>query len=152
MCGHDGGTLGQYSYLRVFPGHHIAFALLTNAPSEKLFEEIEPQLVEALTSTSIASDPPGETFEVEPLRYVGRYRNAGACYCVTANEDALRLHYTASVGPIREYGATLAPYRRDVFEIVDSGTSFDGKKVLFLDSDGSPAFVRIGMRMARIEV
>jgi hypothetical protein len=56
------------------------------------------------------------------------------------------------VGPIREYGATLAPYRRDVFEIVDSGTSFDGKKVLFLDSDGSPAFVRIGMRMARIEV
>jgi CubicO group peptidase (beta-lactamase class C family) len=152
VVGHDGGTSGQYCYLRVFPEHRIAFALLTNSPSEKLFLELERRLMESLMGTSIASEPATEPFEVEPHRYLGRYRSVGAHYTVTENSDVLHLHYSAPLGPVREYRATLAPYRRDVFVITGSGTPFDGKKVSFLDRDRSPNFLRIGARMARIEI
>jgi CubicO group peptidase (beta-lactamase class C family) len=153
MVGHDGGTRGHYSYLRVFPKQKAAITMLLNSPGEKLFREIEEHLMQPLVGASIPPEPAREPFEVQFDRYVGRYGNVAVDYEVSREGDTLRLHYKTRVGVTQEFNALLEPYRRDTFEIRAPQSLFDGQKISFLEEleDGRALYIRMGSRMARIQ-
>jgi CubicO group peptidase (beta-lactamase class C family) len=150
MAGHDGGTLGQYTYLRTFPRKRIAFALFTNSPSLKLFEEINANLTQSLLGVEVPKEPPAHGFKVQSSRYVGRYANIATDYFVEASEAGLSVGATSKVG-LPEVKAALEPYCEDVFVLRAEGTPFDGQKVSFLEEDeeGKSKFIRMGLRMGR---
>lgn len=151
MAGHDGATMGQFAYLRTFPEAKVAFALLTNAPSAKLFDAIEAELMPALVGTGIPSEPPAQDFAVVPGRYVGRYSNIASQYTIEMKEGALSLHAFSQIGMMPEFRAPLEPYREDVFTLRANGTPVDGQKISFLEStaNGQRKYLRSGLRMAR---
>lgn len=84
VIGHDGGTIGQYSFLRISPTRRVAFALLTNGGNAGLLYQ---ELVDALFGARIGRrEPrvaePNPTLRPDPARYVGRYENIGQVYTV----------------------------------------------------------------------
>jgi CubicO group peptidase (beta-lactamase class C family) len=147
MAGHDGGTLGQFTYLRSFPGRGTAFALFTNSPSLKLFAEVRAELMPRLAGVPLPDDPPPESFIPVMSRYVGRYTNLAADYFVEEKSSALTLRIVSKLGA-PETHATLEPYRTDVFAA--KGLPVDSQKVSFLgDKAASSEFIRLGTRMGR---
>lgn len=151
MVGHDGGTLGQYTYLRTFPELGVAFALFTNAPSLKLYSAIEAELMPALVGKSIPPEPPAKDFDLKPERYTGRYSNIASHYTIAVKDGQLSLHATSPIGLNPEMRATLEPYCEDVFAMRAAGMVFDGQKISFLERepDGRSRYLRNGSRMAR---
>lgn len=151
MAGHDGGTLGQYTYLRTFPEVGVAFALFTNSPSLKLYGAVEAELMQALIGNSIPAEPPPKDFALEADRYTGRYSNIASQYTIEMREGRLSLHGSSPTGLIPEMRATLEPYCEDVFTMRADGMPFDGQKISFLESepDGRRRYLRSGSRMAR---
>lgn len=150
MMGHDGGTLGHYTYLRIFPERDTAFALFTNSPSVKLVDPLEERLTRELAGVDLPEEPPKTDFTPKPERYVGRYANIASDYAVEETENGLAVHARSKIG-FPDSDATLEPWREDVFTMRAKGTPIDGQKVSFLGGDKSqPAeFIRNGLRMAR---
>ncbi|MEN8183865.1 MAG: serine hydrolase domain-containing protein, partial [Myxococcota bacterium] len=76
VFGHDGGTIGQFSFLRVLPEHDLAVSLLTNggSPSE-LYRDVFTEVLGVLAGVSLPPLPePDPEAEVDLERYVGRYQ------------------------------------------------------------------------------
>jgi CubicO group peptidase (beta-lactamase class C family) len=163
MCGHDGGTLGQFTYLRAFPEKGVAFALFTNSPSGKLFNDIESALMPALVGTDAPAEPPAEAWTPDFARYAGRYANIAAEYDIAPEANVggeggqlvMRMTNKSGLGP--NASATLEPYRPDMFTMRAAGMPFDGEKLLFLREgvsqpevgDERATFMRVGLRMGR---
>jgi CubicO group peptidase (beta-lactamase class C family) len=145
MCGHDGGTFGQFTYLRTFPDKKKAFALFTNAPSGKLYEQIEAHLMETLIGEKIPPEPAAEAWTPDVSRYAGTYDNVGVRYVVGSD---LSFESTSKIG-FPGLRATLKPYRPDTFTLEGTGTPADGQKILFLGDGDQATFVRQGTRMGR---
>lgn len=150
MVGHDGATLGQFSYLRAFPELGIAFALLTNSPSRKLYDAIESDLMQALIERPVAAQPPPVTWSHDPQIYIGRYSNIAATFDVQKRERELMIHVNSKVLGVETTGR-LEPYCEDVFTICGSGTSVDGEKVTFHEGGATSPhrYIRLGLRLAR---
>ena len=150
MVGHDGGTLGQFTYLRTYPERKTAFTLLTNSPSLKLIEDIEKALMPRLAGVPLPSELPREDFKPVAARYVGRYESVAAAYRVEEKDGALTLNVASKLGA-PEVNATLEPYRPHAFAMHGKGLAMDGQKMSFLGGDGDRPFdfIRIGTRMGR---
>ncbi len=149
MAGHDGGTLGQFTYLRTFPELRTAFALFTNAPSGNLFDAIEAQLMPDLVGKPVPADPPAQAWTPVLSRYTGTYDNVGSRYIVEATGGALSLRIVSKNGFAPDMHASLKPYREDVFTLDAPDQPFDGQKLSFLDGEELRTFIRVGTRMAR---
>jgi hypothetical protein len=150
MSGHDGGTIGHFTYLRTYPEKGVAYSLLTNSPSVKLFEDIEAELMPSLVGTRIPPEPPAESFSPDFARYLGRYENIAAEYTLSEKDGKLSAHTTSKTGLAPEMRVELEPYREDVFILRAKNNPVDGQKVFFVgDENGKKKFVRIGVRMLR---
>jgi CubicO group peptidase (beta-lactamase class C family) len=149
MAGHDGGTLGQFTYLRTFPKRGTAFALFTNSPSLKLFEAVRAELMPRLAGASVPEEPPPEKFTPVASRYVGRYTNLATDQYVEEKGSALALRIVSKLWA-PELNGTLEPYSPDVFVMRGKGLPVEGQKVSFLGDENAPSeFIRLGVRMAR---
>lgn len=153
MIGHDGSTAGQFAYLRAFPERKIAFALLTNSPSAKMFAQIEARLMRSLLEAERLADPPPETFQPRADRYLGEYRNIAERYEVSAQGRQLSFCFRSEFAgmPSQEVLACLEPYCADIFELRSSNPNYEGRKVSFIgdDEQGRARFIRLGGRMGR---
>jgi CubicO group peptidase (beta-lactamase class C family) len=149
MAGHDGGTLGQFTYLCTFPKRGTAFALFTNSPSLKLLEDVRAELMPPLAGAKLPDDPPPQAFTPVASRYVGHYTNLAADFFVEEENGVLTLR-TVSKLWVPETRATLEPYRADVFVARGKGLAVEAQKILFLGEGGAPSkFIRLGTRMGR---
>jgi len=150
MVGHDGGTLGQFTYMRTFPELKAAFALFTNSPSNKLFDDIEAQLMQHLVGKPVAADPPRTDWTPDLARYTGRYGNIASTYTLEDNNGTLGIQIASKLSfGAPDAGATLEPYCEEVFVLKAEGTPFDGQKISFLENDnGRARYLRGGLRMA----
>jgi hypothetical protein len=148
MFGHDGGTLGHYTYLRIYPEKQTAFALFTNSASLKLMEDVESVLMPRLAGAPYPAEPAREDWAPDAARYIGRYANVAGEHRVEEKAGGLAVHTISKHGE-PDVHATLEPYSRDVFAIIGAPT--EGQKASFLDpgKDGQFRFIRIGTRMAR---
>lgn len=89
VLGHDGGTIGQYAFLRVVPDKRLAVALLTNGGDVgPLFDDIYRHLFDELAGISFPepATPPG--LAMPPLkRYLGRYDASLSTYEVSTDGE-----------------------------------------------------------------
>ncbi|MFZ3566300.1 serine hydrolase domain-containing protein [Streptomyces sp. BH097] len=90
MIGHDGGTIGQYAFLRVVPEEGVAVAVLTNGgDAAALFHEIGAHLLGELAGARLAAPPrvPEEPAPVDAHRATGTYRSTLLDFEVTVHSD-----------------------------------------------------------------
>jgi CubicO group peptidase (beta-lactamase class C family) len=77
VIGHDGGTIGQYSFLRVAPKRRTAMALLTNGGDAT---SVQQELFGAFFAKGAHWHPPelpapDAELRIDHARYVGRFEN-----------------------------------------------------------------------------
>ncbi|WP_284740636.1 serine hydrolase domain-containing protein [Amycolatopsis sp. RTGN1] len=90
VVGHDGGTIGQSSFLRLAPGHDVAVALLTNGGDPvPVYTEIVGHLLKELTGIALAVPPVPDRAapRIDATRYVGEYASSVADITVSQDDD-----------------------------------------------------------------
>lgn len=76
VFGHDGETIGQYAFLRIVPDRQVAVALLTNAYSNLLYQELFTDLLAELADLAVPRfTVPAERPSVDITPWAGTYRN-----------------------------------------------------------------------------
>ncbi|WP_405060634.1 serine hydrolase [Kribbella sp. NBC_01505] len=125
LIGHDGGTIGQVSMLRILPTEGLAVALLTNGGSpgdlyDELYREVFTELAD-ITLPALVT-PPTEPPTVDLERHTGRYERAGTTHEVLVRDGQAVLRTTVT-GPL----AALVPeatQERALLPVDDSGDLF----------------------------
>ena len=153
VIGHDGGTIGQYSFLRVSPEKRFAVALLTNGGDAiAVYEEIVSELFgRAIRKREPAMPVPNADLRVDPARYVGRFENIQSTYVVDANGDTLQL----SMFPKGDLGMRLsnlplAFVDRETAVLNTGNPQLDRMSTLFCDLvDGRYRLMQVGLRQYR---
>jgi hypothetical protein len=147
IIGHDGGTIGQSSFLRLDPSRRFGVALLTNGGntqgfSRKVLGEIFERADDGVTMPPLPEPTPG--FAIDPERYVGRYGKLSSAYDVTV-EDGRLVATATQRGPIESPGVVydLEPIDDSSFATVARGTRLRGA-LTFLNpgEDGRFEYVR----------
>ncbi|WP_425825974.1 serine hydrolase domain-containing protein [Streptomyces fractus] len=90
MIGHDGGTIGQYAFLRVVPETGVAVAVLTNGgDAAALFQDVGTHLLGELAGVRLAALPrvPEEPVPVDAHRATGTYRSTMLDFDLTVHDD-----------------------------------------------------------------
>jgi dipeptidyl aminopeptidase/acylaminoacyl peptidase len=85
LVGHDGGTIGQFAYLRVLPEHNLAVTLLTNGGfARELYETVVREVVRELTGVEMAQPitPSARPPAVDIGPHAGAYQRTGVRYDV----------------------------------------------------------------------
>ena len=110
--GHNGGTLGQSAFFRVFPDHGVAIALLTNGGStQALYSDLVLPAVQRLTGIEAPDAPEASegTTSFDASRYLGTYRSAAADTHVTQDDEGRVWVSHDLQGIFAELGATPRP-------------------------------------------
>jgi CubicO group peptidase (beta-lactamase class C family) len=150
VIGHDGGTIGQFSFLRISPSKRIAVALLTNGGDagglcQDVFGPIFAELGDMHEPSAGTPDP---RVRVEEARYLGNYENITTRYRISARRGQLQL---AAI-PKSDMGAG---YERAPIAFVDPQTAvlrtgstiLDRTSLLFSELvDDAYRYVQIGGR------
>lgn len=79
IIGHDGGTVGQSSFLRIVPAAGLAVVLLTNGGDVMgLFDDVVKRIVRDAGGAELHGfpTPPAEPHPVDPVPFVGSYSNS----------------------------------------------------------------------------
>jgi CubicO group peptidase (beta-lactamase class C family) len=153
VIGHDGGTIGQYSFLRVSPEKRIAVALLTNGGDaigvyQAMFDDLFGAAIRRREPELPAPDP---NLRIDHRRYVGRYENIQSAIAIEEHRGKLR----ASTIPKAEFGMRLADQPiafidRQTAVLRSGNPQLDRMALLFSDTvDDRYAFVQVGLRQYR---
>jgi hypothetical protein len=153
VIGHDGGTIGQYSFLRVSPVKRVAVAMLTNGgDAMDVYQEIVSDLFGAAIRHREAEMPlPNPDLLIEPARYVGRFENIQSAVVIDRHAGKLR----SSTIPKTELGTPLtdlpiAFIDRETAVVNTGDPRFDRMSALFSDLvDGRYRFMQVGLRQYR---
>jgi len=153
VVGHDGGTMGQYSFLRVAPGKNIAVALLTNGgDAGGLYQDVLLWTFAELANMHEPPIPPPDSrLRVDAARYLGSYENISTRYSIAAHRGGLRLaaHPKGDIGvPIER--APLAFIDRETATLRTGHKMLDRTTLLFSELvDGRYRYVQVGSRQFR---
>lgn len=153
VVGHDGGTIGQYSFLRVSPEKRFAVALLTNGgDAGSVYEEIVSELFSnTIRKREPAMPRPDRDLRIDASRYIGRYENIQSTYVIDAHGDALRF----SMLPKGDLGMRLtdlplAFVDRETALLNTGNPQLDRMSALFCDLvDGRYRLMQVGLRQFR---
>ncbi len=150
VLAHDGGTLGQYAYLRVYPRHGVVVSLLTNSISTALYAALDEVVLEELIGVETPQWPETQPFDMPARRYEGVYANGSMRIKVEQGESTVNVALVdASNTPITP-ALPAAPYRDESFKL-DTTLPLLGDKFHFLGSDdaGRAKYFRIAARMLK---
>jgi CubicO group peptidase (beta-lactamase class C family) len=158
VIGHDGGTYGQTSRLRVLPGRGIVLAVLTNGGAPRLlFDALTQRVFGGVAGLDVPSPavPPRPAVTVDRHRFVGTYENISERIEIVGSQDggfeAVLTPLGSSVdlfgdAPERE---KLVGFDASTLITAEPGPE-DGSHSLFAfpdaDSDGRAAYVRCDAR------
>ena len=105
VYGHDGGTIGQSSRLRIVPDSDLAIALVANggAGTQQVYEELFGELVAELAGIAMPGplQAPAEPPDVDLERFAGSYQRLSVRYDL-APEDGRLVGTVTLSGPIAE--------------------------------------------------
>ena len=153
LFGHDGGTVGQSSFLRIYDDE-IAVALLTNGgDTQGLAHEVMTVLFTELVGIAPPTSPEGATKSIDSTRYVGTYQRGMTRFDIEFNGNDLILRS----GPSDEWSVGLVPQSGPfVLMSVDEETftyRIPGMSLLttvqFVDANESGIFTALHMGMRR---
>ncbi len=153
VLGHDGGTIGQYSFLRVSPNKRVAVALLTNGGDAM---SVQQEMFGTLFDERIrAYEPvlPAVNAELALVHehYLGRYENIQSTVTIDTRGGVL----TASLTPKAEFGQQLEHQQlgfidRHTARLQTGDPQLDRTRLLFSKPvDGRCPHVQIGLRQYR---
>ena len=163
IIGHNGGTLGHYTFFRIHPPSRTVTVLMTNGPGAVQLNRalIEPLLAEltgldAPEYPEIPSQPP--TLDTDAA--VGEYRHHGVRARVSKSEAGLTMSTVPDGGGVladfmEADTHELVPYRRadgaDVYLTADT-TEGQHSPVAFLTDggDGHARYLHAGRAFARV--
>jgi CubicO group peptidase (beta-lactamase class C family) len=148
VVGHDGDNIGQYALLRFLPDRDAAFVLFCNGGNVSgLFRTVVAYLLAELAGLELPPPlaPPREPQNVDPHRYVGRYRAAEGTCTVTASGPGgsvpeLRLTLEPGSSTTEILGAAptrhrIVHYGDDTFVTADPGSRAH-RAFAFIGDDG----------------
>ena len=156
VIGHDGGTVGQYAFLRVLPEEDLAIALLTNGgDAGGLFEELFSTLLKGLARVDMPPTPEVDEHLNERMadslgRYTGRYRNMAGTTEISARGGKLFMEFepTGIGAPLPK--SRLMLVERNAARLATGNPALDRGLILFNDPDEDPAsFIMNGVRLSR---
>lgn len=154
LIGHDGGTAGTATFLRVAPASGCAWAFAaTGREAVAVYREIEPLVRESLRLEPAPAHRPQGAPPTALEAYQGCYRRHGMTFRVEAGADqALRLSLSGDYAPDDWVGLRLRPITAAVFE-TEIPSLKATIRVSFHDFDGAgkPRLLSVLERMARRE-
>jgi dipeptidyl aminopeptidase/acylaminoacyl peptidase/CubicO group peptidase (beta-lactamase class C family) len=145
VYGHDGGTFGQSSYLRVVPDAGVAVALLTNGGhTQDLYQDLFRELLAELCDLHMPATltPPAEPATYDAARYVGTYERVGIRVEVAEKESKLIATVTLT-GELAELineppeELALVPVEEDLFVTRSEGSQTWIAAVFYALPDGA---------------
>jgi CubicO group peptidase (beta-lactamase class C family) len=152
VFGHDGGTIGQNSFMRIVPDRGVAVALLTNGgDAQALYRDIFNEVLGELAGLSVPPLPkPDAELVLDLSRYEGRYQRMATRYDVEVKDGALVATSTGLRGPFRALPPqtfVLEPVNRELFVGRTSASSIPTAcTFLHFDPRGRPAYIHSGGR------
>ncbi len=156
IIGHDGGTVGQYSFLRVVPGEDLAIALLTNGgDAGGLYESLYGTLLKGLAGVEMPQTPAIDEGLNERMtdsldRYVGRYQNISGITEISARGGKLFMEITPNGLGDQLPKSRLKLVDRNAARLATGDPTLDRGLILFNDPDEDPvSFIMNGVRMSR---
>jgi hypothetical protein len=157
VFGHDGGTLGQRSFLRVVPDAGVAVALLTNGGSDHdLYHDLCGEVLAEVCGIHIPEGlaPPAAPVPVDPGRYAGVYERVGVRIELTPAQVgsgptlAGRLTYTGPLAALVDdpvTNLTFTPVREDLF-VTRSEDEQTWTPVVFYSLPDGSRYLHMGAR------
>lgn len=156
MIGHDGGTIGQFSFLRVLPERKLAVALLANGGDAFGFSrEVLGDVLGRLAGVSLPEVPePDPAAPRDDSLYAGRWERRAAALEIARDGGRLILHqhwrHAALPGAPDAPPLPLEVIRPDalLLRVPPSGAKVP---VVFLEPDasGRPTYLQLGGRLHR---
>ena len=155
VYGHDGGTIGQSSRLRIVPDADVAISLVANGGpgTQRVYEVLFGELMAELAGITMPPplQLPAQTPDVDLARFAGTYQRLSVRYDLTPEDGRLVGTVTLS-GPI----AALTPHpvsegdvhagRRDTFLVQDEESPTPTPAVFYDFADGIPQYLHTGAR------
>ena len=150
VLGHDGGTHGQYSFMRLVPSKNLAVVLLTNGGrADLVYRDMMSKVCTELLGVPLPR-PPEATADAPPEldRYVGRYEGmaSGAELRIAAGGLEVGQYARGATGakrtvPIRWIDAT-------AFRTHTGNAGQDARVMVFQDFvDGRPKYLNVDLRL-----
>ncbi len=142
VLGHDGGTYGQLSFLRVVPEDDLAVVLLTNSyGGTGVFKDIVEGILSELSGLN-SSDPQQkrQLTDIDVSRYVGIYQNMNTR--IEIKLEACRL--VASIVALPDSGEDPMTQKPTTLEHYGAG-------LFLVDLPGSPGVTRLQFELDRLE-
>lgn len=105
VIGHDGGTVGQASFLRMVPGDDVTVVLLTNGGEPfALYREVVGHLLAELSGRGLPPlpSPPADPPQVDASRYAGTYSSLIADFVIEQDQDGRIWRETRAKGAFAE--------------------------------------------------
>lgn len=143
MFGHTGATIGQFSYLAVYPQQGLILSLLTNSPSAMLYIELENILLESLTNETREPDLKPSKDNVDLSQYVGCYASIGSKIKIYERDHKLHCQFPNGSGG--EVELELNHVKDNVFVCIN-GVNEPARNIMFL-VDKQPNYLLTGGRM-----
>ncbi len=111
VFGHDGGTVGQYSFLRILPERKLAVALLTNGgDAGGLYEEMFEKTFAHFGRLAMPSPPePLERIPADADKICGRYENLTGFIEFSRNRQGFVVEVTPKPGLLAGMTLTKSP-------------------------------------------
>jgi CubicO group peptidase (beta-lactamase class C family) len=155
--GHDGGTIGQSSRLRIFPEANAALTLLTcGGETEEVYRALFSEVLSELMGITVPPrlQAPETPPKLDLSKYEGTYQRLAVRYDLVAEDGHLAGTVTLS-GPLAEIvpdtvtKLTLTPVDAETFLAVDEGSPSPEPAVFYGFEDGRPTYLHNGARANR---
>jgi CubicO group peptidase (beta-lactamase class C family) len=153
VFGHDGGTIGQFAFLRILPERRAAIALLTNGGNaSQLYRDLFNDVLAELSDLAIPPLPtPDPSPGLDLSLYEGRYERLQTGIDVGLEQGVLKAESRGLRGILRALPVqtdTLEPVSRETFLAHPSSPLMPTSVVSFLefDTDGRPGYLHAGGR------
>jgi len=155
VIGHDGGTVGQYSFLRVLPSEKLAVALFTNGgDAGGLYEEIFAATFADWAGVEMPQTPePLKRLPTDAERILGRFENLTGAITFSRARGGFRVDVEPKPGTFSGTGPTRAPVvllARDLARLDTDDAVLNRTMFQFQGQDTArPDFVAMGTRLYR---
>jgi CubicO group peptidase (beta-lactamase class C family) len=150
VFGHDGGTLGQVSTLRIIPGTGAAIAILLNASQSSVLQEFYSLVADHLGDTVVNRiEPSQSTAPLDLERFIGRYEAVGSRSEVVLSDDELEVQVESDL-PVPNQELRLKFIEDQCFASYGKdGTRGSNYHFLDPDEDGKPGCLFAGLRLSK---
>ena len=149
LYGHDGGTIGQNSFLRILPEKNLAVAMLTNGgDTAALFQEIFSTIFKSLARVTVPDLPeaPGDA-DIDPDSLAGSYQNLNQVLEFKAWRGMLTLGIVPNGAMNSDEIMKLAFVDKDTARLATGDKMIDRSIVKFSGYvDGIPQYASLGLR------